>query len=137
MNKKLDPGLRSKLRAKQATGEMAIAAPTTRSRAKSEQVGVIVAFTGNVDDLTAAGFVRRTLVRHPRKGYSVATGVIAFDRLDDLAAITHVTTVEGPRRMHRELNFSLKEIRATAVHSGPHSRKGKGIVVGIIDSGID
>lgn len=137
MNKKLDPGLRSKLRTKQAAGATAAAVPKTRSRAKSEQVGVIVGFTGNVNDLTAIGFVQRTLVRHPRKGYSIATGVIAYDRLDDLAAIPHVTTVEGPRRMHRELNFSLKEIRATAVHSGPLSRKGKGVVVGIIDSGID
>ena len=139
MNKKLDPGLRLKLRTKQAAGAAAAAAtvPKTRSRAKGEQVGVIVGFTGNVNDLTAIGFVQRTLVRHPRKGYSIATGVIAFDRLDDLAAIPHVTTVEGPRRMHRELNFSLKEIRATAVHTGLLSRKGKGVVVGIIDSGID
>ena len=141
MNKKLDPGLRSKLRAKQAAGPAAAAAPKPRSRAKggtkTDQVGVIVAFTGNTDDLTAIGFVQRTLVRHPRKGYSIATGTITFDRLDDLAAIPHVTTVEGPRRMHRELNFSLKEIRATAVHTGPLSRKGKGVVVGIIDSGID
>ena len=137
MNKKLDPGLRSKLRTNRAADAAAAAVPRTRSRAKSEQVGVIVAFTGNVNDLTAVGFVQRTLVRHPRKGYGIATGTIAFDRLDDLAAIPHVTAVEGPRRMHRELNFSLKEIRATAVHTGPLSCKGKGVVVGIIDSGID
>ncbi|MBX3671218.1 MAG: S8 family serine peptidase [Rhodocyclaceae bacterium] len=137
MNKKLDPGLRSKLRTKQAAGAAAATVPKTRSRAKGEQVGVIVGFTGNVNDLTAIGFVQHTLVRHPRKGYSIATGVIAIDRLDDLAAIPHVTTVEGPRRMHRELNFSLKEIRATDVHTGTLSRKGKGVVVGIIDSGID
>ena len=137
MNKKLDPGLRSKLRAGQPTAEAAAVAPKPRSRAKGNHVGVIVGFTGNVNDLTAIGFVQRTLVRHPRKGYSIATGVIALDRLDDLAAISHVTTVEGPRRMHRELNFSLMEIRATAVHTGSLSRKGKGVVVGIIDSGID
>ena len=137
MNKKLDPGLRSKLRARQASDDTTAAALRPRSRAKAEQVGVIVGFTGNLDDLTAAGFIQRTLVRHPRKGYSIATGTIAFDRLDELAAIPHVTTVEGPRRMHRELDFSLQEIRATAVHTGPHSRKGKGVVVGIIDSGID
>ena len=141
MNKKLDPGLRSTLRARQPAGDTAAAATKSRSRAKADtkrdQVGVIVAFTGNVEDLTSTGFVRRTLVRHPRKGYNIATGTIAIDRLDDLAAIPHVTTVEGPRRMHPELNFSLKEIRATAVHTGARSRKGKGVVVGIIDSGID
>ena len=137
MNKKLDPGLRSKIRATQAAAPAAAGSPRRRSVTQGEQVGVIVGFTGQFDDLTAVGFVRRTLVRNPRKGYSIATGLIALDRLDDLAAIPHVTTVEGPRRMHRELNFSLPEIRATALHSGPLSRKGKGVVVGIIDSGID
>lgn len=93
--------------------------------------------TGNINDLTAVGFVRHSLVQHPTKGYAIATGLIALERLEDLAAISHVVNVEGPQRMHPELNFSLSEIRATAVHTGPHSRKGKGVVVGIIDSGID
>jgi subtilisin family serine protease len=39
--------------------------------------------------------------------------------------------------MHPELNYSLPEIRATAVHNGTPSRKGDGVLIGIIDSGID
>jgi subtilisin family serine protease len=133
MNKKLDPGLRAKLRARNEAKE-GIARSTERSQ---QRIGVIVEFTGSLDDLTAVGFERHTLVQNPTKGYKIATGIISLDRLDDLAAIDHVVQVEGPRRMHPELNYSLPEIRATAVHTGTPSRKGDGVVIGIIDSGID
>jgi subtilisin family serine protease len=136
MNTKLDPGLRSKLRAARS-GTKTAAAPADQIIAAEARVGVIVEFTGAVDDLTAVGFEQQTLVRHPTKGYAIATGVIPTDRLEDLAAIDHVVQVEGPRRMHPELNYSLPEIHATAVHTGTPSRKGDGIVVGIIDSGIE
>lgn len=138
MNNKLDPGLRSKLREAARTGTRAAPNEARRDTVAPDQpVGVIVECTGSIDDLTAVGFVQHSLVEHPTKGYKIATGTIPIDRLDDLAAIDHVVEVEGPRRMRQELNFSLPEIRATAVHMGSHSRKGDGIVIGIIDDGID
>ncbi|UVT15651.1 MAG: S8 family serine peptidase [Nitrospira sp.] len=137
MNKKLDPVLRTKLR----NAGLGIPEPTAARRprglSRDQQVGVIVEFTGSVDDLTRVGFERHSLVQHPTKGYKIATGLIPVERLEELAGLHHVVTVEGPRRMHRELNFSLPEIGATTVHTGTHSRKGDGVVVGIIDSGID
>ena len=137
MNKKLAPELRSRLRSAQSRNSTAAARFGRLDRAVGERVGIIVECTGNVDDLTAVGFIRHSLVQHPTKGYKIATGTILIDRLDDLATIEHVVNVEGPRRMHPELNYSLPEIHATAVHTGPRSRKGDGIVIGIIDSGID
>src|SRR5262249_17935213 len=137
MNKKLDPGLRSKLRTVRGQAKDRIAASLQASIPGGQRVGVIVEFTGSVDDLTAVGFERHTLVQHPTKGYKIATGIIPLDRLEDLAAIDHVVEVEGPRRMHPELNYSLPEIRATAVHNGTPSRKGDGVLIGVIDSGID
>ena len=135
MNKKLDPGLRSKVRS--SRGRSA-AAPADQPNSTAEQrTGIIVEFTGKLDDLLAVGFEKHSLVEHPTKGYKIATGLMPVDRLEDLAAIDHVVQVEGPRRMHQELNYSLPEIHATAVHTGTPSRKGDGIVVGIIDSGID
>ena len=46
MNKKLDPGLRSKLRAKQAAGPAAAAAPKPRSRAKATTSALLRAIRG-------------------------------------------------------------------------------------------
>lgn len=138
MNNKLDPGLRSKLQPAARIGTRAAPkAARTDTASPDQQVEVIVECTGNIDDLTAVGFVRHSLAEHPTKGYKIATGTIPIDRLDDLAAIEHVVEVEGPRRMYPELNYSLPEIHATAVHMGPHSRRGDGIVIGIIDDGID
>jgi subtilisin family serine protease len=137
MNKKLDPGLRSKLRALGNREKGRRARAVQPSLAGRQRIGIIVEFTGTADDLAAVGFERHTLVQHPTKGYKIATGVIPLDRLDDLAAIGHVVEVEGPRRMHPELNYSLPEIHATTVHTGTPPRKGDGILVGIIDSGID
>jgi hypothetical protein len=136
MNKKLDPGLRSKLRATRDQTKSRRAPSLQTSLAGGQRIGIIVEFTGNLDDLTALGFERHTLVQHPTKGYKIATGVIPLDRLDDLAAIDHVVEIEGPRRMHPELNYSLPEIHATAVHVGNPSRKGDGVVIGIVDSGV-
>ena len=137
MNKKLDPGLRSRLRSARSRSRGAAASLGQPDSAAGERVGIIVEFTGSVDTLTAVGFEQHSLVQHPTKGYKIATGTIPVDRLDDLAAIEHVVEVEGPRRMHPELNYSLPEIHAHAVHRGTPSRKGDGVVVGIIDSGID
>ena len=137
MNKKLDPGLRSKLRAARDQAKDRMARSIQAGTPGGQRIGVIVEFTGNPDDLTVVGFERHTLVQHPTKGYKIATGIIPLDRLDELAAIDHVVEVEGPRRMHPELNYSLPEIHATAVHNGTPPRKGDGVVVGIIDSGID
>jgi subtilisin family serine protease len=39
--------------------------------------------------------------------------------------------------MVRELDLSLTEIRANVVHTGPPGLRGAGVIVGIIDSGID
>lgn len=140
MNKKLDPGLRLRLLSLDRSSRTAagpVKSLRREGRVAGDRVGIIVEFTGSIDDLADVGFERYTLVQHPTKRYKTATGLIPLDRLSDLAAISHVVEVEGPRRMHPELDYSLPEIRATAVHSGPHSRKGDGIVIGIIDSGID
>ena len=137
MNKKLAPELRSRVRSVQSRSGPAAAQFKRLGRAVGAHVGIIVECTGNIDDLIAVGFVRHSLVQHPTKGYKIATGIIPIDRLEDLAAIDHVVEIEGPRRMHQELDYSLPEIHATAVHKGSPSRKGDGVVIGIIDSGID
>jgi subtilisin family serine protease len=115
-------------------GESAAAPPEAE---ESERVGLLIEFTGDLADLLAVGFVVRSLTEHPTQGYKIASGTIPIERLEELAAIEHVVDTEGPRRYLPLLNFSVSEVHANTVHSGTPSRKGDGIVIGVIDSGID
>ena len=67
----------------------------------------------------------------------VATGEIAISQLDKLDVIDGVILVEGVRPLDPELDLSLPETRANLVHAGPPGRRGAGVIVGIIDSGVD
>jgi hypothetical protein len=48
-----------------------------------------------------------------------------------------VVVISAPVALHPELNYSAGEVRALAVHRGPPGATGRGVVVGIIDSGIE
>ena len=67
MNKKLAPELRSRVRSVQSRSRAAAARFGRLDRAASEQVGIIVECTGNIDDLIAVGFEQHSLVQHPTK----------------------------------------------------------------------
>lgn len=135
MNKKLDPELRARLRAHRELNSRFEDAPSNLEM--FERTELIVEFTGDLEDLKATGFVPRTVIEHPEEGYKIATGTIPVEQLEDLAAIEHVVDMEGPRRYYPLLDYSLDEVRAVAVHNGSPARKGAGVVIGVIDSGID
>lgn len=135
MINKLDPGLRRRVQALQTQKAATLAKALLRE--ETERVELLVEFTGDLSDLVAIGFESFGLLQHPRAGYQIAAGSIPVDRLEDLAAIPHVVATEGPQQYHPLLDYSLPEIRATAVHGGSPSRKGAGVVIGVIDSGID
>ncbi|MFE0190412.1 S8 family serine peptidase [Streptomyces sp. NPDC058989] len=61
-------------------------------------------------------------------------GVDALPALDDLDAVDYV---EASRPTLPELDASVPEINADKVHAGPPSFRGAGVIVGVIDSGID
>jgi len=67
MNKKLDPGLRSKLRAR-SRSKAAPASSDHPAGVASERIGIIVEFTGSLETLTAVGFEKHSLIEHPTKG---------------------------------------------------------------------
>jgi subtilisin family serine protease len=100
-------------------------------------VSVTVKFTGPVADLEAVGFKAWTVIPSPDERPSIAAGPILTTRLNDLAALPGVLYVEGSRPHRPELNFSVPEVQADVLHSRNPARKGAGVVVGIIDSGID
>ncbi|MCY1039707.1 S8 family serine peptidase [Corallococcus sp. bb12-1] len=100
-------------------------------------VDLAVEFTGPLDDLKAVGFRVRSVVSHPTQGYHIATGSLPPERLEALGAIEHVVQVEGPRRMRPQLDYSVPEVHADAVHTGTPPYLGRGVIIGIIDTGFD
>lgn len=106
-------------------------------RATPDTVHVLVKFTGDVDDLRALGFEPLSHKSHPTEGWHIAAGPMPTDRLVELGDIEHVVKVEASRPMRPELDRSLGEINADDVHNASTPFKGAGVVVGIVDSGVD
>lgn len=106
--------------------------PETRAR-----VGVLVKYTGNVDDLKAVGLEVGSVLANPSTDFEIATGTIQLDAVEALAAIDHVVKVEMGRPLHSELDVSTVEILAKPLHRAPASLTGRKVVVGVIDSGLD
>ena len=100
-------------------------------RGASPVVEVLVQFRGDVAQLEAAGLTVRSVAG------DVVTGVVPLDQVDDLAAVPSVERIESARQMYGELDLSIVETRANIVHTGPPGRRGSGVIVGVVDSGID
>ncbi|MGD0064701.1 MAG: S8 family serine peptidase [Streptosporangiaceae bacterium] len=105
--------------------------------AAAEPIAVIVEFMGDPQDLEAVGFQSHALSEHPAEHYKISPGTIPLSRLEDLASIEHVVSVSQPEQYWPLLDYSVPDIGATALHNANPSRTGNGIVIGIIDSGID
>jgi subtilisin family serine protease len=135
VSEKLDPDLRELLRTRQHRFQVLPAA--SEPNQEPERIDVVVQFTGPPEDLERLGFEKDTLNEHAIKHYKIATGRIPIDQLQTLAAIDHVIQVEGPHRLYPMLNYSRPEIRADVVQSGHPAFTGNGVIIGVIDSGID
>jgi subtilisin family serine protease len=66
----------------------------------------------------------------------LASAQVPLPRLSALAAAPGVRWVRASRRLHADLDVSLPEIGADLGHS-EYNARGAGVVVGIIDDGID
>jgi subtilisin family serine protease len=97
---------------------------------------------GEGDDLEAALKRAGMTVWSVTRGVeSVVSGVCSLTALPDIAELPQVHQVESARTMTNDLDRSRPEIRAEQLHT-PHGAsatkvRGKGTIVGIIDSGID
>ncbi|HET8683542.1 MAG TPA: S8 family peptidase [Micromonosporaceae bacterium] len=92
---------------------------------------VFVRFTGDVSAIERAG------MRIHSVAGDVATGEVRVDQLDALAQLDSVVRVELSRVLHHEMDLGLPEAGVPAVHAGPPGLRGAGVIIGIIDSGID
>lgn len=129
---KLDPRLKSLLRQTRKSEQK----PTRRP--VPARVSISVQFTGDIADLKRLGFEAPTVVQHPTERYWLAAGTAPPDRLEALAAIDHVVRLEAAVPLQPELDVSVPEINANQLHQiATIPFKGAGVVVGIIDTGID
>jgi len=127
--KKLDPELRDLLR------DIATAAPENAGCFPAE-VGIIIAFRGEPADLERVGVTYLRADKHP-DGSFMATGRIKTELLSALVAIDHVIAVDGGGRYTPDLNYSVDEIGAVALHGANPAVAGQGVIVGVIDTGIE
>jgi subtilisin family serine protease len=89
-----------------------------------------------LDDVGDEELNERGLIIATRAG-DVVSGEIPLSDVERLDALDGVILIEAARPMVPELDASLPETRAHFVHTGPPGRRGAGVIVGIIDSGID
>ena len=84
--------------------------------------------------LRDAGMTIRTFLRG---AVSVASGEISLDRLSALNEMGIVRQVESSREMVPEMDVSRIECGAETAHALNPAVRGAGVVVGIVDGGID
>ncbi len=94
-------------------------------------VRIIVRFKDSLKQLEAAGFQAESVID------DIATGSIPVAQLEELDATEALVQAEASTEVSLSLDNSVPEINADQVHSGPPGRRGNGVVVGLVDSGID
>ncbi|MEV5239756.1 S8 family peptidase [Streptomyces cinnamoneus] len=91
---------------------------------------------GHGDDDLGEQFQAAGLTVLARAG-DVVGGEIELGRLAQLDQLEAVDYVEASRPTRPELDASLPETKVDAVHAGPPPFRGAGVIVGVIDSGVD
>jgi subtilisin family serine protease len=92
---------------------------------------VIVTFTGELADIEALGFTAESVLG------KIASGWIPIDALEALIGAPGIEQVSAPTLVKPRLNKSVADINADDVHTGSFNLNGSGVVVGVIDTGID
>ena len=105
-----------------------------------DPISASVIFTGDLDPLRRCGLQAPSYVHHPIRDVNIASGWIALDRVLDLAALEGVIRIESARRLTPEIDESIPEIGAKALHEGVagiQAIKGENVVIGVIDTGFE
>lgn len=138
--KKLDPRLRHLLRQRNAPSPEFAERLGVRSSPQSPQlpntVGVLVRCVGDsaLDELRRAGMNINFTIPG---AYTVASGEVSLDNLERLGELSFVERVEVTRPMVEELNLSRSETCTHSLHLNSPRVKGAGVIIGIVDGGID
>ena len=137
--REIDPRLRQALRAS-ARGPrgLEVASPAGFGAAASlvERVEVLVRCTGD-DAETQLRDAGVDLWSFLEGANPVASGTVPLHALPTVAELPCVQQIEASRPMQDELDRSLEESRVDRLHEAAPALRGEGVVVGIVDSGID
>jgi subtilisin family serine protease len=125
---KLDPALQLALAAWQAERSR-----SHSDRARGDVVSVKVTYTGDLKSLRAAGL---------EAGFDhdgVVSGLIALGDVEKLAALPNVVRIMREPKPRAGLDGTLKEMRVPwkVPPTTPWPGKGAGVIVAVIDTGID
>lgn len=133
MNEVLDPHLRFVIDQAAEAGLESIAESSRFALAEDEPalVRVLVRYGDDPTALEEAGLRIETVAG------DIVTGTTPVDTLGNLAEHPGVEAVEGARPLVGELDLSIPQCRADVVHVGPPGMRGNGVIVGVIDSGVD
>jgi subtilisin family serine protease len=100
-----------------------------------ELIPVSVVFSGDITALEQAG------LQVSSASARIAYGAITLTHLQALAALSQVVSIERQRHPHPHLNDSVPDIKANKVWNivgdSFQGYTGRGVIVGIIDTGID
>ena len=101
----------------------------------NQKIPVSVHFSGNVDQLKDAGLESLQITGN------IASGTVTPEALEKLANIPEVTSIDKIRVDHIQLDDSIPDIHADNIwtRNGDNfsGYTGRGVIVGIIDTGID
>jgi subtilisin family serine protease len=97
----------------------------------SRVLRVLLKFSGDLNAIKEKGFTVQSVIG------DVAIGLIELTKLEQLSALESVIYIEAERFHTLHLKDSVPSINAPEVWTGTPSITGKGVIVGVIDTGID
>lgn len=137
--KKLDPALEVMLHKRKISKQESLISRDIISESNPIHLDIILKYKNDLSPLIDLGLkVNATFG-------NIITGSIALDDVETLFAHPNVIKIESSREMFKELDNSIINVRANTVRTltadklnwTSDSITGRGVVVGIIDSGID
>jgi subtilisin family serine protease len=100
-----------------------------------DEAEIFVHFTGPLADLTACGLKNAVTAEAPGEP-TIAAGTLPLNRLKDITAVPHVRWIDPHNPLSPTLDVSLSEIGARNA-SVTLQEKGRGVIVGMVDDGLD
>lgn len=93
---------------------------------------LIIRYSG---DFVAAAASITNSIKDLSEGYALVK--IYENRIEELAALLEVIFIEKPKKLSYQLDYSVIAACIAPVWTNPYNLSGEGVLVGIIDSGID